>query len=132
MPRMQPKKTPLVPFVLPVLTLKYCQLVSVLQFVIAYCLSHTEEGCAMNLCSLLILFCTITLEPKADKGRHSTDPWPILQPLDIFPTPLRLQNMPFIAYSKAQPLSGHRMFPLKKNKNKTVKNIFFLLKKLER
>ena len=33
-----------------------------------------------------------------NKGRHGTDPWPTPYCLDIFPTPQRLQNMPFIAY----------------------------------
>ena len=41
-----------------------------------------------------------------NKGRHGTDPWPTPLCLDIFPTPQRLQNMPFIAYSGARPLAG--------------------------
>ena len=44
-----------------------------------------------------------------NKGRHGTDPWPTPQCLDIFPTPQRLQNMLFIAYSGARPSArlGH-------------------------
>ena len=36
----------------------------------------------------------------ANKGRHSTDPWPTLYCLDIFPTPQCLQNMLFIAFRR--------------------------------
>ena len=41
-----------------------------------------------------------------NKGRQGTDPWPTPQCLDIFPTPQRLQNMPFIAYGVARPSAG--------------------------
>ena len=45
-------------------------------------------------------------DKKGNKGRHGTDPWPTPWWLDIFPTPQRLQNMPFIAYGGALPSAG--------------------------
>ena len=41
-----------------------------------------------------------------NKGPHGTGQWPIPQCLHIFPTPQRLQNMPFIAYVSARSSAG--------------------------
>ena len=57
----------------------------------------TRSSCKDGLCLFM---------DNKNKGRHGTDPWPTPYCLEIFPTPQRLQNMPFIAYGDARSSAG--------------------------
>ena len=50
----------------------------------------------------IIFFSPLDSIAYSYKGRNGTDPWPTRKCLDIFPTPQRLQSMPFIACGGAR------------------------------